>query len=95
MNAEWRNLFHDTTVYHLMDLEPFDHSPRRKPFRFEISWLNHPRLDLLVKEAWNLVDQTLPLVAHNFQHLVTMWNRKEFGNVHSKKRAIIARLKGI
>lgn len=103
-SSEWMDMFSDTTVTHL-PMFGSDHAPVKvttvsegeqlQPrFFFQAAWPLHDSFSTVVSENWNQ-DST---VMRNVQHMAgtfMTWNRRTFGNIHAKKRRLLARLGGI
>ncbi|XP_019183336.1 PREDICTED: uncharacterized protein LOC109178201 [Ipomoea nil] len=104
-NFDWRGCFPDAMVEHLPRVAS-DHAPllirlqgRQRPnnvspFLFQAAWTTHCDLPEVVSRTWNS-DTSL---ADNIQRVtegLTNWNKEEFGNVHIRKRNLLARLGGI
>jgi hypothetical protein len=93
-NLDWRILFPEATVSHLTRTHS-DHCPLLltlcpiiphvlpRPFRFESIWFSHSDFPNIV------------LTFNTFASLVTVWNKREFGNIFHRKNRILARLNGI
>lgn len=106
-NDSWINAFPDCSVYVLPRVNFSDHNPLAvkihreeehfrlsKPFRYEAMWLEHEEYRKSTEEYWRKDTNHLEALAAMREHLVD-WNKSVFGNVHMKKRNIVARLKGI
>ncbi|KAF7811300.1 reverse transcriptase [Senna tora] len=104
-SVDWINIFPQATNYHLPRIKS-DHNPMfltsrpmsylcaQRPFRCERIWLNQPGFANLTKESWHnnpSLFQNLP----DFTTKIKDWNKKEFGDIFTKKRKILSRLQGI
>ena len=105
-NPEWRFLFPEANVTHLLRthsdhcpiLLTLHHNPTSSlscPFRFESIWLSHPDFPSVVTQAWSLPSTNLSETFHHFTSLVTNWNKLNFGNIFKKKRRVLARIRGV
>lgn len=62
--------------------------PRRRPFRFEAAWLQHPSFKDLLTTSWD--GQLATLEALNRLRVNLMkWNRDVFGDVRKKKKKLM------
>ncbi|XP_019177850.1 PREDICTED: uncharacterized protein LOC109173044 [Ipomoea nil] len=63
-------------------------------FRFNAAWCSHPDYQNCVLRNWNpKVD-----LDHNLKALTKQlgeWNKQVFGNIHQRKRCVLARLSGV
>lgn len=65
-----------------------------KPFRFLMSWFNHPEFNKVVEDHWcNTEDLYTNLT--NYTVKVKDWNKNVFENIFAHKKNLKARLKGI
>ena len=105
-NSEWKRLFEEANVTHLVRVN-FDHYPlllklspnlgnvSDRPFRFQPVWLNHKDFTAIVREAWAGQDDRLDGAISSFKAKALRWNKEVFGNVFVRKKQIMARLLGI
>uniref|UniRef100_A0A2N9H5A8 CCHC-type domain-containing protein n=1 Tax=Fagus sylvatica TaxID=28930 RepID=A0A2N9H5A8_FAGSY len=105
-NPDWRILFPEAIVTHLTKTHS-DHCPflltlcpiiphvLPRPFRFENIWLSHSDFLSIVDQAWAVPAPNLSVTFNTFASLVSVWNKREFGNIFKKKNRILARLNGI
>jgi ribonuclease HI len=105
-NSDWRILFPEATVSHLTRTHS-DHCPflltlcpaiphvLPRPFRFENIWLSHSDFPNIVDQAWAVPSLNLSNTFNIFASMVTVWNKREFGNIFHRKNRILARLNGI
>lgn len=57
-------------------------------------WLSYSGFSNFVNENWD-GDSLLEDVVSNFVNVVKKWNKDVFGNILTRKRALLARLRGI
>lgn len=98
-------MFPDAVVSHLPRVG-FDHSPilvkcvggqqdqGNKAFRFQAAWLTHLEFKQVVGSSWNK-EASLKENTTSMASVLGNWNRETFGNIHRKKRRLLARLDGI
>lgn len=98
--AQTRLQWHEATVTHLPFLSS-DHSPmyvqlnpkvvsnpRRRPFRFEAAWLQHPSFRDLLTASWDYQLGT-PEALNKLRDKLKKWNRDVFGDVTKKKEKLM------
>ena len=105
-NTAWLNKYLDNVVLHLPKI-PSNHRPilvlftndvsssrGPKPFRFLAAWLTDKSFGEFVSNAWL---NNLPYLhaADNFVKKAMEWNRDNFGNIFTRKRRILARLRRV
>lgn len=66
-----------------------------QPFRFENAWVAHDSFKDVLSNTWQhgAVD-----VSVNFENLTSalrVWSRERFGDIHKRKRRVLARFKGV
>jgi exonuclease III len=95
-NPDWRILFPEASVTHLTRTHS-DHCPflltlcpiiphvLPRPFRFENIWLSHSDFPSIVDQAWAVPAPNLSVIFNTFASLVSVWNKREFGNILKKK----------
>jgi hypothetical protein len=66
-----------------------------RPFRFESIWLSHFDFPNIVDQTWVVPAPNLSVTFNTFASLVTVWNKRKFGNIFHRKNRILARLNGI
>ena len=104
MNLSWCLFYPKARVSHLtrchLDHYPvlIETNPRRaihlnRPFRFEDFWLLDLSCPTIVSNAWGS-NRNLMESIDIFSREATIWNRDHFGNIHQKKRQIMARIYG-
>ena len=104
MNPKWCVLYPDAKVTHLLRchsnhcLVLMEAFPARaiflnRPFRFQEFWLSDMSFPNIVSKAWSS-NKNLAESIENFSKEATLWNRNHFGNIHQKKRRIMARIYG-
>ncbi|XP_031112059.1 uncharacterized protein LOC116016034 [Ipomoea triloba] len=104
-NISWRNQFPKASIVHLPRVSS-DHAPllirlRAREgstgwshFRFQAAWLTDVRLGEVVTRSW-LKTRSL---TDNIPHVTTAlsdWNSNVFGNIHQRKKVVLARLGGV
>lgn len=103
-SSEWLDIFPNTAVDH-MPMINFDQSPikvttmldgagPKSIFHFQAAWTTHVNFDKVVSEVWN-EDTSIMTNVNHLATAFTEWNRSTFGNIHARKRKLVARLKGI
>ncbi|XP_023881794.1 uncharacterized protein LOC111994169 [Quercus suber] len=104
MNPEWCVLYPDAKVTHLPRCHS-DHCPVLmeafppkamnliRPFRFQEFWLSDLSFPNIVSHAWGN-SRNLDESIENFSREAVIWNRDHFGNIHQKKKRIMARIYG-
>ncbi|KAJ4831613.1 hypothetical protein Tsubulata_014831 [Turnera subulata] len=101
-NSTWRTHFAEASVYHLPRVGS-DHCPvlirtgpspppaSDRPFRFQAGWLTHQAFPKFVADNWdaslNFYDTVQRLTFE-----AKKWNKEVFGNIHMKKRRLLARI---
>ncbi|XP_050277848.1 uncharacterized protein LOC126719321 [Quercus robur] len=65
-----------------------------RPFRFQEFWLSDMSFLNVVSSAWG-GNRNLAESIEVFSKEATCWNRNHFGNIHQKKRRIMARIYGV
>ncbi|KAK8644073.1 hypothetical protein V6N13_013346 [Hibiscus sabdariffa] len=104
-NSHWLEVFSDTLVHRLLRMKS-DHRPlfvtlghpllrhRQKLFRYFASWSKHDEFSRLLRDNW---DNSLSLADNisNFSDVATHWNRLVFGSISHRKKALMARLRGV
>nr|XP_023873887.1 uncharacterized protein LOC111986485 [Quercus suber] len=104
MNPEWCVLYPNARVTHLprchsdhcpvlMEALPFCSVKLTRPFRFQEFWLSDISFPTIVSKAW-YGNRELAESIDSFSKVATAWNRNHFGNIHQKKRRILARIYG-
>ena len=105
MNLDWCVLYPDAKVTHLtrchsdhcpvlMEALPFSTQVPNKPFRFQEFWLLDLSFPSIVSKAW-CNSRSLVESIDFFSKEATLWNRNHFGNIHHKKRRVLARIYGV
>ncbi|KAJ4828944.1 hypothetical protein Tsubulata_007388 [Turnera subulata] len=105
-NLRWLSVFPTMSVINLPLLSS-DHRPillrqtpqpggppPERPFRFQTAWTHHPDFKRFVTDQWVPHDKALE-AAGNFIENVQQWNVQVFGNIHKRKRRLLARINGI
>ena len=104
MNPDWYVIYLNARVTHLFRCHS-DHCPvpmetllvrsvkLTSPFRFQEFWLSDISFPTIVSKAWN-GNKDLAESIDCFSKDATAWNRNHFGNIHQKKRRIMARIYG-
>ncbi|KAL0006038.1 hypothetical protein SO802_013599 [Lithocarpus litseifolius] len=105
MNPSWCVLYPHAKVTHLprchsdhcpvlMEAFPIQTVKLTRPFRFQSFWLSDLSFPKIVTNAWSH-NRRLGDSIDSFTRDVTSWNKNSFGNIHAKKRRVIARLYGV
>ena len=105
MNPDWCVLYPDAKVTHLtrchsdhcpvlMEALPVSTQAANKPFRFQEFWLSDLSFPNIVSKAW-CNSRSLVESIDSFSREATLWNRNHFGNIHQKKRRVLARIYGV
>ena len=104
MNPDWCVIYLNARVTHLFRCHS-DHCPvpmetllvrsvkLTSPFRFQEFWLSDISFPTIVSKAWN-GNRDLEESIDCFLKDAIAWNRNHFGNIHQKKRRIMARIYG-
>lgn len=104
--AQTRLKWQDARVTHLPFLSS-DHSPlyiqlapevcqnaRRRSFRFEAAWLEHPQFKELINTLWDRNISTREALKR-LQGVLKHWNKEVFGDIQVKKEKLVQKLTGI
>lgn len=103
-NTKWLDQYPDASIIYLPKTHS-DHNPILislkkksmnyidKPFRLETMWCSHPEFTFIVNKHWATND--LISATKSFEEDVKSWSNEVFGDIHRKKRQILARLSGI
>ncbi|XP_010445958.1 PREDICTED: uncharacterized protein LOC104728708 [Camelina sativa] len=68
--------------------------PQRRPFCFEVAWMQHESFKDLLVTSWD--NGVFTLVAlRTLQRKLKRWNADVFGDVQRKKELLLAELKGV
>ncbi|KAL4388860.1 hypothetical protein GQ457_09G013220 [Hibiscus cannabinus] len=104
-NSYWDETYPESTVHHLFQMKSdhrpimisvgdSDHVNRSKHFRYFSGWLSHDDFPHIVQDNWqaseNIVD-----TFKNFAKATAVWNDTVFGYIGTKKRILMAQLRGI
>ncbi|XP_031124346.1 uncharacterized protein LOC116027060 [Ipomoea triloba] len=104
-NVAWRQLFPESMVSHLPRLAS-DHAPllitiekrvsslTRHYFKFQAAWFTDPSFMNLVRNSWVRTGDVCSNV-NRVESALTIWNRSVFGNIHRRKKTVLARLSGV
>ena len=105
MNPDWCLLYPEARVTHLPRCHS-DHYPvlmktlptrninLTRPFKFQEFWLSDTSFPSVVSRAWSR-GKDLAECINTFSRDASVWNKTHFGNVHYKKRRVIARIYGV
>lgn len=106
-NQRWLSTFPESSVAVLPRLKFADHNPpplvvhispspslRQRPLRFEAAWMSHKDYQRLIQSNWKTLS---PLEETLAQLLVELkeWKKSTFGHIQSRKKILMARMKGI
>ncbi|XP_061370281.1 uncharacterized protein LOC133312998 [Gastrolobium bilobum] len=104
-NHIWRETFDDVHV-HILPRIKSDHNPLLvsvdrlqvmrgpKPFRFMVSWQEHPDFCRFLKDNWDQ-NRQLEVMLHDIIPPLQDWNRNIFGHIGKRKEGLMARIKRI
>ena len=105
-NGDWKGSVKKASVYHLPRIQS-DHCPimlsydnlsrglsQQRPFRFLATWESHENWNNFVQKYWNNDIDFVEALA-NFSKKVKEWNVSMFGNIHSRKARVLARIGGL
>lgn len=103
-SSEWMDMFPDTSVTHL-PMFGSDHAPirvttdterdhHRRRFFFQATWPSHKSFGKVVSNNWNEGDSIMSNARH-MADVLAKWNKNTFGNIHARKRKLLARIGGI
>ncbi|KAK8693525.1 hypothetical protein V6N13_071105 [Hibiscus sabdariffa] len=103
-NSLWDEAFPESSVEHLLRMKS-DHKPilltvgnivrnsSPSPFRYFSGWSSHGDFDRMVSDNW-VPSTSLSETIISFTKAADTWNKTIFGYIGSKKRMIMARLRG-
>nr|XP_023881746.1 uncharacterized protein LOC111994120 [Quercus suber] len=105
MNPDWCVLYPEAKVTHLprchsdhclvlMETNPSRSVRLNRPFRFQEFWLSDMSFPNVVSSAWSC-NRKLAESIEIFSKEANLWNRNHFGNIHQKKKRIMARIYGV
>ncbi|CAL1412960.1 unnamed protein product [Linum trigynum] len=105
-NLEWNEGFPNTSVTHLARLSS-DHHPilttvsnqggsnlSMRRFKFEAAWFTHEDFLSFLADSWDPLN-ALPMALQDLSKKLQLWNTSNFGNVHQRKKRLVARIEGI
>ncbi|KAK8622067.1 hypothetical protein V6N13_097694 [Hibiscus sabdariffa] len=104
-NSHWDESFSESRVDHLLRMRS-DHRPillqigapprsnRPSPFRYMSGWQYHDDFKRMVRDSWIHSLNISTTIAH-FSTCASNWNKSVFGYIGSKKRHIMACLRGV
>ncbi|KAK8566641.1 hypothetical protein V6N13_002337 [Hibiscus sabdariffa] len=103
-NSYWDDVYPESLVHHLFrmksDHRPIllsvgvsDHVRRSKQFRYFSGWLSHADFPRMVQDNWQFSENIIDTV-QNFAKAAAVWNDTVFGYIGTKKRILMARLRG-
>ncbi|KAK8660939.1 hypothetical protein V6N13_051845 [Hibiscus sabdariffa] len=104
-NMQWDEAFPESSVHHLLRMKS-DHRPlllqvgplyrnHSKPrFQYFTGWRFHEDFRRMVKDSW-LPSDSLSTTINSFARAADIWNGVVFGFIGNKKRALMARLRGV
>ncbi|XP_073051702.1 uncharacterized protein [Primulina eburnea] len=102
---EWSELFPEAKVTNLPIIQS-DHAPLlirlagnpnykyKSPFRFQAAWLTNEDFYKVVRNEWH-DHHTLSDNVSNMANSLSSWNFSTFGNIHHRKRRLVARIEGV
>ncbi|XP_039057386.1 uncharacterized protein LOC120200684 [Hibiscus syriacus] len=104
-NSKWDELYPETSIHHLHRMRS-DHRPilicvgssttnlRQSQFRYFSGWLQHDDFNRMVKDNW-VNSESLSDTISFFTNATDTWNKTVFGYIGTKKKIVMARLRGI
>ncbi|KAL4352609.1 hypothetical protein GQ457_06G035460 [Hibiscus cannabinus] len=104
-NDIWFEYFPHASVTHLLRMKS-DHRPlllslsgvgsshRTPSFKYMASWLQHPDFSRLLHDSWSQSQDVFSNILA-FTAAAKQWNLEVYGVLNSKKRNLLARLKGV
>ncbi|GMI69001.1 hypothetical protein HRI_000569400 [Hibiscus trionum] len=104
-NSYWDETFPEASVEHLLRLRS-DHRPillsvghivrhsTPGPFRYFTGWQSHEDFERMVRDNWK-ASTSLSETLSNFAKAADVWNKTTFGYIGTKKKLLMARLRGI
>ncbi|KAJ4842578.1 hypothetical protein Tsubulata_038315 [Turnera subulata] len=105
-NDRWLAEWPDSSTLHLPRICS-DHNPillqlddrtgninHGREFRFQSAWLLHADFPRFLSSSWP-ADASFPLAKAAFRARAQIWNKTVFGNIHLRKRRLLARISGI
>ncbi|KAK8554740.1 hypothetical protein V6N13_093714 [Hibiscus sabdariffa] len=84
-NVNFAETFPESTVHHLL---------RSSHFRYFSGWKSHSDFSRMVVDNWK-VSSSMSVTLQRFVRAADTWNKTIFGYVGTKKRTLMARLRGI
>lgn len=102
---DWRELFPEAKVTHLPIIKS-DHAPflvelygnknvkTKSSFCFQAAWMTHSDFQKVIQHEW-LYQQTLNINVSKVANSLSKWNYSTFGNIHRRKKKLIARIEGV
>ena len=78
----------------LMEANPSRFTSLTRPFKFQEFWLLDSSFPGVVAQAWSR-GEGLGERIDNFSKDALIWNKNLFGNIHLKKRRVMARIYGV
>lgn len=105
INTAWRLHLPNSTI-NVLPRAHSDHNPlflspsttttrATCPTRFLSAWLSHPQFEEVFASAWLSNTGTISNTIDHVSEVAREWNKHCFGNVHQKKRRLLARISGI
>ncbi|KAK8606369.1 hypothetical protein V6N13_030652 [Hibiscus sabdariffa] len=104
-NSYYDKTYPESIVHHLLRMRS-DHRPilltigrpscnhRPSPFRYFSAWQSHADFSRMVADNW-VVKSSMSVTLQSFVKAADTWNKTIFGYVGTKKRMLMARLRGI
>jgi hypothetical protein len=70
-------------------------TPRKKPFKFEQFWLDHPDFQAKIQDWWREAEVSHGSKMYRFQQklknlkqILKLWNKKTFGNIFDSQKQL-------
>ncbi|KAE8684600.1 hypothetical protein F3Y22_tig00111105pilonHSYRG00045 [Hibiscus syriacus] len=104
-NSHWDELYPESFMHNLLRIcsdhrsillhsrPPPRHSHPRQ-FRYFSGWLAHDDFERMVLENWKSASSLSETIS-NFNDVADTWSKNVFGYIGAKKRAVMARLRGV
>ncbi|KAE8669152.1 hypothetical protein F3Y22_tig00112253pilonHSYRG00033 [Hibiscus syriacus] len=104
-NSSWKDSFPDLVVFHLLHMRS-DHRPllfsvgnsssfrRNTQFRYFSGWLSHEDFSRIVRDNRQASDSLANTIS-GFTKSAELWNKTVFGYLGSKKKIVMAYIRGV
>ena len=78
----------------LLEMVPRENGVKKRPFRFQTSWLMDATFSSIVSQAWGGGSE-LADALELFSKKAVAWNKNQFGNIFTRKKNLMAQINGI